>query len=393
MKSTSASWRVATKAIHSGDDPKHGVAGPVTTPIVRTSTFTFSSAEEMKRWAQGRSREYIYTRYGNPTEDVAARRLAELEHAEAALITSSGMSAISTALLTALQTGDEVIATSSLYGGTYRLMRDVFPRLGIRVHRIGPDLAGFEAVVNERTRVLYTESPTNPTLRLVDFRKAVALAKKHKLTSIVDNTFASPVLQNPLDWGFDVAAHSATKYLNGHSDLIVGAIASNKKFIEKARKMVIFLGGSVDPDVAYLLIRGMKTLDVRMKKHCENAQAVAEFLARHPKVKRVHYPGLKSHPDHKLARKQMRGFGGMLAFDLKSGEAAARRLGNRIQLFLLAVSLGGVESLCALPIYTSHYNMTIEELRSHGVEPGTVRLSIGLEDKDDLIDDLKQALR
>lgn len=388
-----SSWRPATTAIHGGDDPKHGVAGPVTTPITRTSTFTFSSAEEMKRWAQGRSREYIYTRYGNPTETVAERRLAELEHAEDALVTASGMAAISTALLTALQAGDEVIATASLYGGTYRLMRDIFPRFGITVHRIEPDLTGFENVVNARTRVLYTESPTNPTLRLVDFRKAVALAKKHKLVAMVDNTFASPALQNPLDWGFDVVLHSATKYLNGHSDLIVGAMAGRKEFIGHARHMMIALGGSVDPDVAYLLIRGMKTLDVRVQKHCENAQAVAEFLARHPKVKRVHYPGLKSHPDHKLARKQMRGFGGMLSFDLKGGEAAARRFGNRIRLFLLAVSLGGVESLCALPIYTSHYNMSLEELRSHGVEPGTVRLSIGLEDQADLIEDLKQALR
>ncbi len=388
-----ASWHASTKAIHGGDVKKHGVAGPVTTPILRSSTFTFSSAEEMKRWAAGKSSEYIYTRYGNPTEDVAARRLAQLEHAEAGLITASGMAAISTALLTELNAGDEVIATASLYGGTYRLMRDVFPRLGIRVHRIDPDLAGFEQVVNSRTRVLYTESPTNPTLRLVDFSKAVALAKKHKLTAMIDNTFASPVLQNPLDWGFDVVVHSATKYLNGHSDLIVGAMASSSDFIHRARKMVIFLGGSVDPDVSYLLIRGMKTLEVRMKKHCENAQAVAEFLARHPKVKRVNYPGLKTHPDHKLARKQMRGFGGMLSFDLKGGEPAARRFGNRIRLFLLAVSLGGVESLCSLPIYTSHYNMTSEELRSHGVEPGTVRLSIGIEDKDDLIEDLKQALR
>ncbi len=388
-----SAWRLPTKTIHSGDEQKHGVAGPVATPITRSSTFTFSSAEEMKRWAAGKSDEYIYARYGTPTEDVAARRVAELEHAEAALITASGMAAISTALLTSLEAGDEVIATPSLYGGTYRLMRDIFPKFGIRVHRIEPDLTGFEQAMNARTRVFYTESPTNPTLRIVDFRKAVGLAKKHKLTSIIDNTFASPVLQNPLDWGFDATVHSATKYLNGHSDLTVGAIAGSRKFIERARQMVIFLGGCVDADVAYHLIRGMKTLDVRMWRHCENAQAVAEFLARHPKVKRVNYPGLKSHPDHKLAGKQMRGFGGMLSFDLKGGEPAARRFANRIQLFLLAVSLGGVESLCALPIYTSHYNMSLAELRSHGVEPGTVRLSIGIEDKDDLIADLKQALR
>jgi cystathionine beta-lyase/cystathionine gamma-synthase len=393
MKSHSASWGPATKSIHAGDAPKQGVAGPVATPIARTSTFTFSSAEEMRRWAQGKSREHIYTRYGNPTEDVAERRLAELEHAEAALVTASGMSAIASGLLSVLRSGDEVIATQSLYGGSYRLMRDVFPRLGIRVHHIGTDLSGFAERVNKRTRVFYTESPTNPTLRIVDLRRAATLARKHRLVAMIDNTLASPLLQNPLDYGFDLSLHSATKYLNGHSDLIVGALAGSRRLVEEARHTVIAMGGSVDPDVAYMLIRGMKTLDVRMKKHCTNAMAVARFLARHPKVKRVHYPGLRTHPDHKLAARQMRGFGGMVSFDLKGGEAAARRFGNRIRLFLLAVSLGGVESLCALPIYTSHYNMTAAEIAAHGVEPGTVRLSIGIEDATDLIEDLRQALR
>ncbi|MGH9578579.1 MAG: trans-sulfuration enzyme family protein, partial [Terriglobales bacterium] len=319
MRSTRSGRRkagLATRAIHVAEE-RHGIGGPITTPIVQTSTFTFQSVAEMKRWAEGRSKADIYTRYGNPTLRVAEAKLASLEEGEAALVTASGMAAISSTLLTLAGAGEEIIATRQLYGGSYRLMRDVLPRFGIIVKHVENDLGGAAALVTENTRALYVETPTNPTLRLVDFRKAVALAKKHKLLAMVDNTFASPALQNPMDWGFDVALHSATKYLNGHSDLIVGAMAGSKEFIAQARHMVIALGGSVDPGVAYLLIRGMKTLDLRMKKHCENAQAVAEFLARHPKVKRVHYPGLKSHPDHRLARKQMRGFGGMLSFDLK----------------------------------------------------------------------------
>jgi cystathionine beta-lyase/cystathionine gamma-synthase len=271
-------------------------------------------------------------------------------------------------------------------------MRDILPRLGVRVHHVDTDLGGVEALVNSRTRVLYTETPTNPTLRIVDLRKAAALARRHKLVSMVDNTFASPALQSPLALGFDLTLHSATKYLGGHSDLTAGAVVGRAHLVAAARQMVIHLGGSLDPDSGFLLMRGMKTLEVRMARHCENAMAVAQFLARHPKVRRVHYPGLKSHPDHALARRQMSGFGGMVSFDLKGGEAAARPFGNRVRLFLLAVSLGGVESLCSLPIYTSHYKMSAAELRSHGVDPGTVRLSIGLEDKHDLIEDLRQAL-
>ncbi len=392
MKNPANSWRLATRAIHSGED-KHGVAGPVATPILRSSTFTFSSAAEMKRWAAGKSKEYIYTRYGNPTLTVAESTLAALEGGQAALVTSSGMAAISSAILSVVQAGDEIIATRQLYGGTYRLMRDVLPRMGIRVHHVENDLEGVDRLVNSRTRLLYTESPTNPTLQLVDLRKAVTLARKHRLLAFVDNTFASPVLQRPLEIGFDVALHSATKYLGGHSDLIAGAAVGSRKLIHDVRHTVIALGGSMDPDAAYYLIRGMKTLEIRVRKQGENAMAVAEFLARHSRVKRVHYPGLKSHPDHKLAARQMRGFGAMLAFDLKGGLPAARRFCDRVRVFLLAVSLGGVESLVALPAYTSHYNMSTQEQARSGVEPGTVRVSVGLEDKADLIDDLKQALR
>jgi methionine-gamma-lyase len=381
-----------TTAIHGGEPPRHGVGAPVGTPICRTSTFTFASTAEMKRWAEGKSKAYIYTRYGNPTLSVAEGKIAALESAEAAVVTASGMAAISTALLCALKCGDELISTAQVYGGSYRLMRDVLPNLGIRVHHLGTDLAGLEALVSPRTKCLYVETPTNPTLRLVDLDKAIAFAKQHELTAIIDNTFATPVLQNPLAMGFDMVVHSATKALAGHSDVIAGAVAGSKEWMDRVRHMVIYLGGSMDPDAAYLLIRGIRTLGVRVARQCQNAMAVAKFLEKHPKVARVHYPGLTSHPDHKLAKKQMRGFGSMLAFDMKGGLPAARRFCDRVRLFLLAASLGGVESLVILPIYSSHYNMSLEELKRAGVEPGTVRVSIGLEDAEDLIADLKQAL-
>jgi methionine-gamma-lyase len=381
-----------TTAIHAGEPLRHGVGAPVGTPISRTSTFTFSSTAEMKLWAEGKSKAYIYSRYGNPTLAVAEGKIAELEGAEAAVVTASGMAAITSALLGVLKCGDELISTAQVYGGSYRLMRDLFPDMGITVRQVGTDLAGLEGLATPRSKCLYVETPTNPTLRLVDLHKAIAFAKEHKLISIIDNTFATPVLQNPLALGFDMVVHSATKALAGHSDVIAGAVAGSKEWMKRIQHMVIYLGGSMDPGAAYLLIRGMKTLGVRVERQCENAMAVAKFLEKHPKVARVHYPGLLSHPDHQLAKKQMRGFGTMLAFDLKGGLPAARRFCDRVRLFLLAASLGGVESLVILPIYSSHYNMSLEELKRANVEPGTVRVSVGLEDAEDLIADLKQAL-
>ncbi|HVO57288.1 MAG TPA: aminotransferase class I/II-fold pyridoxal phosphate-dependent enzyme [Dongiaceae bacterium] len=381
-----------TQAIHAGEPKRHGVGGAVVPEICRSSTFTFSSTAEMKRWAEGKSRAYIYTRYGNPTLHVAEEKIAALEGAEAAVVTSSGMAAISSALLGVLKQGDELISTAQLYGGTYRLMRDVFPDLGITTRHVSTSLEGIEAQVTPRTKALYVETPTNPTLRLVNLEKAIAFARKHKLVSIIDNTFATPLLQKPLALGFDMVVHSATKYLGGHSDIIAGAAAGSAKWMQSVRRMVIYLGGSMDPGAAFLLIRGIKTVGVRLKQQCQNAMAVAHFLEKHPKVARVHYPGLKSHPDHLLARKQMKDFGAMLAFDLKGGLPAARRFGDRVKIFLLAASLGGVESLVVLPLFSSHYRMSAAELALAGVTPGTVRVSVGLEDPEDLIADLKQAL-
>ncbi|MGA9592521.1 MAG: aminotransferase class I/II-fold pyridoxal phosphate-dependent enzyme [Candidatus Acidiferrales bacterium] len=381
----------ATLAIHAGEE-KSGTSAPVGTPIARTSNFTFANSEEIKRWAEGKSSAYIYTRYGNPTLAVAEAKIAALESAEAAVVTASGMAAISSSLLSQLRAGDEVIAIRQLYGGTYRLMRDIFPRFGIVVRHVETDLAGVERLVTPRTKALYVESPTNPTARLVNLKKAAEFAREWGLVAMIDNTFASPALQKPLELGFHLSIHSATKYLAGHSDVIAGAVAGNKVLVDAVREFVIYLGGSMDPEAAFLLSRGMKTLGVRVERQCKSAMAVAKFLSQHPKVSRVHYPGLASHPDHALARRQMKGFGGMLAFDLKGGLPAARRFCDRVRIFLLAASLGGVESLVVLPIYSSHYRMSAAELRGAGVEPGTVRVSVGLEDPVDLIEDLRRAL-
>jgi methionine-gamma-lyase len=391
-KKSSRPLGAQTLAIHAGEPNKHGVGASVGPDICRTSTFTFSSSEEMKLWAEGKSSAYIYTRYGNPTLSVAEGKVAALEGAEAAVVTASGMAAISSALLGALKQGDEVISTAQTYGGTYRLMRDEFPDWGITVRRAETSLEGIESLVTPKTRVLYVETPTNPTLRLVDLRKAIAFAKEHNLISIIDNTFATPFLQKPLELGFDMVVHSATKYLSGHSDVIAGVAAGSKKWMARVRHMIIDLGGSMDPEAAFLLIRGLKTLGLRVERQCANALAVAQFLEKHPKVARVHYPGLKSHPDHALAKRQMKGFGSMLAFDMKGGLSAARRFCDRVELFLLAASLGGPESLVVLPIYSSHYNMSDAELAAVNVTRGTVRVSVGLEDTVDLIADLQQAL-
>ena len=391
MKKTKKQWGDSTLAIRAGEN-HHGINAGVGTTISRTANFTFANTAQMKGWAEGKNKAYIYTRYGNPTLTVAEEKIAALEGCEAAVVTASGMAAISSALLAALRSGDEVLASHEIYGGSYRLMRDVFPRFGISVRHVGSDLAGIENLAGPPTKVLYVETPTNPALRLVDLEKAAAFARKRGLVSIVDNTFASPALQKPIGLGFDMVVHSATKYLGGHSDIIAGAAAGSRKWMERVKSNVIYLGGSMDPGAAFLLIRGMKTLGVRMARQCETAMTVAKFLDRHPKVARVHYPGLTSHPDYALAKRQMRGFGAMMSFDMKGGLTAARRLCDRVRIFLMAASLGGVESLVILPIYTSHYNMSLPELQSAGVEPGTVRMSVGLEDAADLIEDLKQAL-
>lgn len=378
-------------SVHAGEEKK--VLGSVAYPIFQTSTFVFKNTRELLRYIKGDKGLYLYTRYGNPTLRVAEEKIAQLEGAQAGLVFSSGMAAITTAVLTQVKSGEEIIATRNMYGGTLRFFNDLLPKFGIRVHYIdSEDVSRAEKLVNRKTKLLYIETPTNPNLKIVDIRKTVQICQKYRLTSMIDNTFATPVNQRPLDLGIDIAVHSGTKYFGGHSDIIAGALAGKRSFIDKARQTMKILGGSADPQAAFLLSRGLKTLGLRVERENQNAFFLAKYLLGHPKVKRVFYPGLVSHPQHRLAKSQMRGFGGVVCFEVKGGLKSAVRVIDSFKVILNAASLGGVESLASLPVYTSHYGFPAEELKRADVTPGMVRISCGIEEKEVLKEDLRQAL-
>lgn len=388
----SKSRLASTIAVHGGEEPKFPI-GAVAQPIYQTSTFVFESTAKVKKFQEGDPSLYLYTRYGNPTIKAAEEKIAQLEGGEEGLVFTSGMAAISTTILTLCSAGDKIIATRSLYGGTHHLFTSILPRLGIQVNYVDSEtLEPFSKLIDKNTKVFYIETPTNPNLKIVDIKKVVALAKKHNLTSVIDNTFATPYNQKPIKMGIDIAIESGTKYLAGHSDLIVGAVVGKRGFIKKAGYFRKILGGSCDPLGAYLLLRGMKTLAVRVEKQNQNAFELAKFLAKHPKVKRVFYPGLPTHPQHNLAKSQMKGFGGMVTFEVSGGLAAATKVIDNFKLILNASSLGSVESLASLPVLTSHYGFTKEDLQKADVTSGMIRLSCGIEETPDLISDLKQTL-
>ena len=390
MKSKSRQF--STIAVHGGEERQFPI-GAVALPVYQTSTFVFESTAKEKRFQEGDPNLYLYTRYGNPTTKAAEDKIAQLQGAEAGLVFCSGMAAISATNLTLCSAGDKIIATRSVYGGTHHLFTSILPKLGIQVDFVDSEtLEPFAKAVDKKTKVFYIETPTNPNLKVVDIRKVVALAKKHNLTTVIDNTFATPYNQKPIKMGIDIAIESGTKYLSGHSDLIAGTVVGRRSFIKKASYFRKILGGSCDPLGAYLLVRGMKTLAVRVEKQNQNGMAVASFLAKHPKVKRAFYPGLSSHPQHTLAKTQMRGFGGMVTFEVGGGLAAATKVVDNFKLILNASSLGSVESLASLPVLTSHYGFSKEELQKADVTSGMIRLSCGIEETPDLISDLKQAL-
>jgi cystathionine beta-lyase/cystathionine gamma-synthase len=368
-------------------------ARPLTTPIYETTTFLFDSAAELEAYQQGRSSQFIYSRYANPTVKSVEAKLAVLEHAERAVVFSSGMAATSTTLLALLAPGDELVVSSALYGGTMQLAMDLVRKFGVAIRTTTLDaLREPDTVIGDRSRVLWCESPVNPTLRCLDVAAVAAACRARGVTSIMDNTFASPANQQPLRLGVDLVMHSATKYLNGHSDVTAGAIAGPEALVQRIAAARKQLGTVLDPAAAYALARGLKTLYVRMARHNANACAVARFLEGDPRVSRVCYPGLESHPDHAIAKRQMSGFGGMICFDLNGEYDRACRFFDRIAVFRRAASLGGVESLCSLPVLTSQYGYTDEQLAHAGVTRGMVRLSVGLEEPADLIADLDQAL-
>lgn len=386
--------RLQTKLIHAGlheADPHFGSVAP---PIYPSSTFQFPDAEEGAKRFAGQSEGMIYSRFTNPTVDALQKRLAALEGGEMAMATSSGMSAILLTLLHFLKAGDNLIAHNVIYGGTYELMSRILPRYGITCTFIdATETATIEAAINEKTKLIFFETPTNPLLEVVDIPHITAVAKKRNLISVIDNTFAPPPLQKPLEMGVDVVIHSLTKYLGGHSDVTGGAIIGPKSLLKDMfMKSYIFFGPTMSPFTAYLVLRGMTTLDVRLKQHNSSAQAIAEFLEGHPAITRVHYPGLTSHPQHELAKKQMNGYGAVVSFELKDGYAAAKKLADSIEIFGLAVSLGGVESLIEHPASMTHSELTEDELRESGIEPSLVRISVGLEDVDDLKEALAKAL-
>jgi cystathionine beta-lyase/cystathionine gamma-synthase len=379
-----------TTAVHGRHE---ATRGPLATPIVQTSTFAFGSAAEMRRYLEGDEELFLYTRYANPTVRALEDALAAAEGTEAALALSSGMAAMTTAVTSLVRGGDEVLASASLYGGTMRLLTDLLPRFGVGARFLSAaDLARVDRVAADRSRVLIVESPTNPALEVVDLAAVCASAHARGLAVIVDNTFATPLLQRPLALGADLVMHSLTKALAGHSDLVGGALAGPRARIAAARATMKILGGCLDPHAAFLVLRGMKTLHLRVPRQCENALALARRLEGHPGVLRVLYPGLASHPGHDVARRQMSAFGGMVTLVLSGGLPAAERFYDRLRLVARAASLGGVESLASLPVHTSHYGLSEDELREAGIDPGMVRLSLGVEDADDLIADVEQAL-
>jgi cystathionine beta-lyase/cystathionine gamma-synthase len=381
-----------TRIIHAGEGTPPS-ATPLTTPVYSATTFAFPSAAELERFQQGASDFYIYSRYANPTVQAAEAKLAAAEGGDAAMVTGSGMAATSTALFGLLQAGDEVLCASSIYGGTLQVLTTFLGKFGVRTRFVPlADLADVAQVIGPATKVLWFESPTNPTLRCVDIAAVTSACRSKGVTSIIDSTFASPINQQPLALGADLVMHSATKYLNGHTDVTAGALIGSKALIAQLQPARKLLGGVLEPASAYALARGMKTLTVRMARHNASAQAVAEWLEGHASVSRVLYPGLASHPDHDIARRQMSGFGGMVCCEHAAGYEGAVRTFDRLALFQRAASLGGVESLCSLPVLTSQYGLTDDQLADAGVTRGMLRLSIGLESADDLIADLSQAM-
>lgn len=393
-KEKMSKMKFSTRAVHAGY--KKNEYGALATPIYQTSTFIFDSAEQGGRRFALEEDGYIYTRLGNPTSSQVEDKLASLENAEAAVAMGSGMGAITSVIWAKVCGGDHIIAAKTLYGCTFAFLNHGLARFGVDVTFVDTsDPENVRNAMRENTKIVYLESPANPNMLISDIEEISKIAHETKdCIVVVDNTYCTPYIQRPLDIGADVVVHSATKYLNGHGDVIAGFAAGTKAFIDQVRFVGIkdMTGSVISPFDSYLINRGMKTLEIRMEKHCSNAQKVAEFLENHPAVKSIAYPGLKSFPQHELAKKQMALPGAMIAFEVKGGLEAGRILMNSVELCSLAVSLGDTETLIQHPASMTHSPYTPEERAASGISEGLVRLSIGLEDADDIIDDLKQAL-
>ena len=382
----------SSKLIHAGGitDEK----GSAITPIYQTSTFRFKNADEGARFFSGEEKGYIYTRLGNPTIEDLENTVATLENGFGGLATASGMAAVNTVYLTILGKGDHMVAHNALYGPSRGIMEKLYPKLGIESDFVdATNIKEVEKAIRPNTKLLYLETPANPTIGITDLKAAVDLAKKHNVLTCVDNTFCSPYLQRPLDFGIDIVLHSMTKFINGHADIVGGIVVAKEKEIFEALKYVMVnMGFNIDPHQAFLARRGLKTLAIRIDRAQENAIKVATFLESHPKVEWVLYPGLKSHPQYDLGKKQMDGPGAMISFGVRGGLPAGKKVMDNVKLAVLAVSLGGVETLIQHPASMTHSKLSKQARENAGISDGLIRLSIGIENAEDIISDLAQAL-
>jgi cystathionine gamma-synthase len=382
----------STRAVHAGE--AHEKAGnAVTTPIFQTATYAFRDSHELIDYMEGNIEREEYGRYGNPTQRTVECKLAALDGGEAALLFSTGMCAITTTLLAMLGKGNHVVLTEDGYRRTRQFCRSLLHRLGIECTFVKTgNYEALEAAIRPTTRLIFSESPTNPHLRVMDLERLVVIGREHNVKIAIDSTFATPYNQRPLDFGIDLVIHSATKYLGGHNDLMAGVVVGSRGLVSAIRDMQAMLGGITDPHTAYLLLRGVKTLGLRIRKQNENGMAVARFLEGHPHVRRVYYPGLSSHPDYKVACEQMKGFGGVVSFEIDGDMKTTSTFIDRLHIPYIAPSLGGVETLIEQPALMSYFEMTSEDRMAIGIVDELVRLSLGVEDADDLIADLDQAL-
>lgn len=381
----------STKAVHAGDR-RGSSTGAVVEPIYETSVFAFSSTRELVDVMSEKVEGYVYTRYDNPTSRSVENKMAELEESEDAAVFSSGMAAIATTFFTLVSSGDHVVSTRDLYGGTLEFFTKVLPKFGVEATLVeASDLDETRSAIRSNTKVIYAETPTNPTLKVVDLLEVAKIGKEKGATVVVDSTFASPYNTKPAELGVDIVVHSATKYLSGHNDVTAGVICGSERLVQEMRKMRKSLGGTLDPLAAWLLLRGLKTLGLRMERHNSNGIEVARYLEKHPKVKTVYYPGLESHPQHSIAKRQMRGFGGVVSFEMDGDFEKTVKFVENLELCSLAASLGGTETLVTQPVTVSHYFVSAEDRRKAGITDQLVRLALGIEDPEDIIADLEQA--
>jgi len=383
---------IESKIVHGGQHPDKET-GALAPPIYQTSTFAFRDADHGARLFKQEETGYIYTRLSNPTINLLAKKVALLESTEAGVVFASGLAAIFNLVVTLSKAGEHIVSDDTIYGGTYALCKNILPNLGIEVTFCDTaDADQLRSAIRDNTRLVFTETPANPTLKIIDIAKCAEVTHAKKIPLCVDNTFATPYLQRPVELGADIVVHSATKYFGGHGDIIGGIVVGKKDFIHGLWENAKEIGACNSPFNAWLVLRGLKTLAVRMDRHCMNAMKIAEYLNKHDRVEKVYYPGLLSHPGHELAKKQMSGFGGMVGFDVKGGKEAGKVIMNSVRLCILAVSLGDADTLIEHPASMTHSTYSDGELRDCGINPGYVRLSVGLEHADDIIADLDQAL-